>query len=99
MPKFLSAEAIDLIKRLLDRHPMSRLGAGPDGAKEVKNHPFFKGLDWQDVYNKKTFPPERKKKNIKYKQIPLDDFLDPPSLHILQKEKMKVENWSFIKQK
>lgn len=41
MPKFLSPEAIDLIKRLLDRHPMQRLGAGVDGASEVKAHPFF----------------------------------------------------------
>jgi len=39
MPKFLSQEAMDIIKRLLDRHPMQRLGSR--GAAEIKKHPFF----------------------------------------------------------
>lgn len=33
--------AQDLLRRLLCKDPKKRLGAGPQGAQEVKNHPFF----------------------------------------------------------
>lgn len=32
----------------------SRLGGGPDDAKEIMRHSFFSGIDWQDVYDKKV---------------------------------------------
>ena len=32
----------------------SRLGGGPDDAKEIMRHSFFSGVDWQDVYDKKV---------------------------------------------
>ena len=35
----MSPEAHDLIQRLLDRDPKTRLGA--HGAEEIKNHKFF----------------------------------------------------------
>mmetsp|Transcript_38531 Transcript_38531/g.28380 ORF Transcript_38531/g.28380 Transcript_38531/m.28380 type:complete len:109 (+) Transcript_38531:1885-2211(+) len=94
MPKFLSQEAMDLIRRLLDRHPMQRLGSR--GASEVKKHPFFNGIDWDDVKNRKTFPPVRKKKLPKLKDISVGDFLDPESIGALQREKLKLPDWSFV---
>lgn len=36
LPHHLSAEAKDLLKNLLKRNSVSRLGAGPDDAKEVQ---------------------------------------------------------------
>jgi len=30
----------------LNRNPSKRLGAGPDGAEEIKKHPFFRDIDW-----------------------------------------------------
>ena len=41
LPRFLSANASDLILRLRKRNPMERIGAGPEGAAEIKAHPFF----------------------------------------------------------
>ena len=41
-----------MIKRLLERNPLSRLGAGQDDAKEIKKHPFFKNVDWDAVYKR-----------------------------------------------
>lgn len=32
----------------------TRLGGGPDDAKEIMRHSFFSGVDWQDVYDKKV---------------------------------------------
>lgn len=41
-PKFLSAEAMGLLKGLLTRDVNKRLGSGPEGSAAVKRHPFFK---------------------------------------------------------
>lgn len=40
----ITPEAKDLILRFLDPNPRTRLGTY--GAKEIMDHPFFKGLDW-----------------------------------------------------
>lgn len=31
-----------------------RLGGGPEDAKEIMQHKFFEGIEWQDVYEKKV---------------------------------------------
>ncbi|KAJ6238749.1 serine/threonine-protein kinase pkga-related [Anaeramoeba flamelloides] len=46
-PEFLSDELIDLISRLLVSDPKKRLGA--KGAQEIKNHSFFKNIDWENL--------------------------------------------------
>lgn len=43
----VSPEARDLMERLMCTDPKTRLGA--NGAEEVKQHPFFEGIDWSDV--------------------------------------------------
>lgn len=57
-PSSVGAEARDLLTRLLRRDPMQRLGSGPQGAAEIKNHPFFTNhIDWQLLLAKKVQPP------------------------------------------
>ncbi|CAK5054504.1 unnamed protein product [Aphanomyces euteiches] len=56
-PWFLSAEASSLLAGLLERKVSDRLGSGPTGVKEIKSHPFFAGLDWNQVYDKQVSPP------------------------------------------
>ncbi|KAH1066822.1 hypothetical protein J1N35_031809 [Gossypium stocksii] len=41
----VSLQAKQLMYRLLDRDPKSRLG-WREGANEIKRHPFFKGVNW-----------------------------------------------------
>ncbi|MEQ2302817.1 Microtubule-associated serine/threonine-protein kinase 3 [Ameca splendens] len=48
----LPADAQDLITRLLRQSPLERLGTG--GASEVKQHPFFVGLDWNGLLRQKA---------------------------------------------
>lgn len=43
----VTPEAHDLITRLLEPNPLRRLGAA--GASEVKQHPFFAGVDWSRI--------------------------------------------------
>lgn len=45
----MSDNVIDLIKRLLVVNPENRLGA--NGIKEIMEHPWFSGLDWENIDN------------------------------------------------
>ncbi|KAI4901941.1 hypothetical protein NFI96_021240 [Prochilodus magdalenae] len=56
-PRFLSTEAISIMRRLLRRNPERRLGAGERDAEEVKKHPFFRNVDWGALLAKKIQPP------------------------------------------
>ena len=54
----ISTEAEDLIIKLVNS-PNKRLGK--NGASEIKNHPFFKDLDWENIRNiKPPFIPKLK---------------------------------------
>ncbi|XP_069862445.1 serine/threonine-protein kinase N2 isoform X2 [Dipodomys merriami] len=56
-PRFLSTEAISIMRRLLRRNPERRLGAGEKDAEDVKKHPFFRLVDWNALIDKKVKPP------------------------------------------
>ena len=38
-------------------NPKKRLGYGVDGAKNIKEHPYFEGINWDDAWNRKLEPP------------------------------------------
>lgn len=40
-PKDMDPSAKDLIQRLLTKDPKKRLGSGPNGAENIKQHPFY----------------------------------------------------------
>ena len=48
----VSKEAEDLIKKMINN---SNIRLGKNGADEIKAHPFFKGVDWENI--RKTVPP------------------------------------------
>ncbi|XP_076976480.1 serine/threonine-protein kinase N2 isoform X2 [Tamandua tetradactyla] len=56
-PRFLSTEAISIMRRLLRRNPERRLGAGEKDAEDVKKHPFYRLIDWSALMDKKVKPP------------------------------------------
>lgn len=56
-PTYVSPPARDFITSLLDVDDTTRLGSSKDGAKEVKRHPFFQGLDWDLLEQKQIEPP------------------------------------------
>ncbi|XP_051777209.1 beta-adrenergic receptor kinase 2 isoform X1 [Erpetoichthys calabaricus] len=57
LPDSFSPELKSLLEGLLQRDVAKRLGCLGRGAHEVKEHPFFKGIDWQQVYLQKYAPP------------------------------------------
>mmetsp|Transcript_12734 Transcript_12734/g.16737 ORF Transcript_12734/g.16737 Transcript_12734/m.16737 type:complete len:627 (-) Transcript_12734:402-2282(-) len=50
-PKFLSENAILILKGLLTRDPAQRLGSGEDDSESIKQHPFFAEIDWVKLSN------------------------------------------------
>ncbi|KAL6794401.1 serine/threonine protein kinase, AGC family [Trichoderma sp. SZMC 28012] len=46
--------ARDLLTKLLDRNPNKRLGV--NGSTEIKSHPFFHGIDWKKLLQRKYEP-------------------------------------------
>ena len=55
-PPNLNATAVDLISKLLEKDPSVRLGGGDGDVEEIKKHPFFESLNWDDVLEKKYTP-------------------------------------------
>jgi len=53
-PPHLSQVTVDFLRKVLHRDVSQRLGSGPDGIQEVKRHPFFEGLDWEELYALKS---------------------------------------------
>jgi serine/threonine protein kinase len=54
--KKLTPEAVDLLKGLMEKNPLKRLGA--DSISTVKNHIFFKDTDWDSVLERKEKMPQ-----------------------------------------
>lgn len=55
-PRYLSSEAVKILKGLLNKDPSSRLGA-KDGFAELKRSDFCKGVDWDNLMKKKIKVP------------------------------------------
>lgn len=51
MKSYFSPEAESLLRGLLERDPTNRLGCSPErgGADELRGHPFFADVNWDDV--------------------------------------------------
>jgi serine/threonine protein kinase len=55
IPDHISEEAQDLLSKLLQKEPGNRLGFN-DGAAEIKAHPWFGSIDWENVAQKGLKP-------------------------------------------
>lgn len=53
----MSGDAKSLIKQLLVSDARNRLGYGPNGGKDVKNHHFFDAINWEKLLKKEIPPP------------------------------------------
>ncbi|XP_049644469.1 serine/threonine-protein kinase N1 isoform X2 [Suncus etruscus] len=56
-PRFLSGEAIGVMRRLLRRNPERRLGSSERDAEDVKKQPFFRSLGWDALLARRLPPP------------------------------------------
>jgi serine/threonine protein kinase len=60
LPYYLSQDAKDLITRLLRKDPTKRLGHNmPKDLHTIKNHRFFRKIDWEKLERREIEPPIR----------------------------------------
>lgn len=90
IPPRLTIEAKDLLKKLLKREPSLRLGS-KNGAEEVKQHDFFKGVKWENVYNKELTPPIPPPSRLAYRNLPKHTFYYDEG-----PDESKVNGWTFV---
>ncbi|CAD8054131.1 unnamed protein product [Paramecium sonneborni] len=86
----LSKEALSFIQQLLERNPSKRLGAKKD-SEEVKAHPWFQGINWDDVMNKKLPVPMPSIMNQANQTIQVN-FEEDSQIQ----QKKAIDNWTFI---
>lgn len=53
-PRSISTDAKELLSGLLVKDPTKRLGGGPDDAKDIMAHNFFRSINWTDLNQKKV---------------------------------------------
>ncbi|PPQ91033.1 hypothetical protein CVT25_013958 [Psilocybe cyanescens] len=97
-----SEQGIAALKGFIDRDPTTRLGCQPggQGIEDIRRHPWFSGIDWDNLESKEcqpVFVPDMKQANFDVSHE-LDEFLmvEKPLTHSKRKanpdlEKMKPE--------
>lgn len=71
MPDEFPAAAKDIIQRLLTSEPEKRFGSvATGGIDAVKEHPFFEGIDWENIFSS-TAPPLRERLDREVKAHPV----------------------------
>ncbi|PKS09300.1 hypothetical protein jhhlp_003914, partial [Lomentospora prolificans] len=56
-PIHMPRDSVSILQKLLTREPDQRLGSGPTDAQEIMSQPFFRTINWDDIYHKRVQPP------------------------------------------
>ncbi|KAI9295447.1 Pkinase-domain-containing protein [Neoconidiobolus thromboides FSU 785] len=56
-PLSLPRTTVSILERLLTKDPKKRIGCGPSGSDEIKQHPYFRDIDWDAHFKRQVTPP------------------------------------------
>ncbi|XP_030386320.1 chromosomal serine/threonine-protein kinase JIL-1 [Scaptodrosophila lebanonensis] len=92
IPSSFSTSARDFVLKMLEKNPKRRLGGNHRDASEIKDHPFFRGINWQELRAKRRTAPFQpslaSEDDVQYfsyeftEQLPEDPECDAPPSHI-----------------
>ncbi|KAJ3115771.1 camp-dependent protein kinase catalytic subunit [Phlyctochytrium bullatum] len=80
----------DLLKKLLEMTPSRRLGSGKAGPREIKEHPWFKGLDWKAFEAKEAQAPHIPTVADEGDVSNFDIYADPSSVIMMQNGTLEI---------
>ncbi|KAM5486287.1 cytochrome c oxidase subunit 1 [Microsporum canis] len=77
-PSNMKAPAKDIIGSLCKVNPSERLGHISGGSQRVRDHPFFEGINWDDLYHKRIRGPIIPQVNHPADTANFEEYPDPP---------------------
>ena len=98
LPDYFSDELKDLLKKLLNRDPKNRIGV--TNKDEIKNHPFFSDIEWDELAKKEIEPPinlvqikESNNEPNEYKHVRFNDL----DYNEKNKDYNRVKKFTFVR--
>ncbi|KAI8370731.1 kinase-like domain-containing protein [Radiomyces spectabilis] len=102
-PINMSRNSVSVCQKLLERDPSKRLGAGKADAAEVKAHPFFSGINWEEMLTKQVTPPFLPTVNGRADTSNFDEeftreipILTPVNAMLLPEEQQEFAGFSYV---
>ncbi|CAD8121769.1 unnamed protein product [Paramecium sonneborni] len=93
IPQYITMECRTLLKSLLERNPNKRLGSGLGDSQEIKDHPYFANIDWEQVLKRELQLP-KPDYNLKLKAIGDYNVFDLQDFR--EFEQNHVNGWSYV---